>query len=75
MFKDSFGKDDLNMLYALNTDGSLYKTKVIVGDGYSTEFDMADMDAISKATAKVTAKDVLKYYDIVKACNDGIIGG
>lgn len=51
----------LNLLYALNEDGSFYKLKVVDGDGYADKYDMAtSFDAISHAT--VTANNLEQVY-------------
>jgi len=75
-FKDTFGGDITNVLYALNENGSLFRIKIVEGDGYSSAFNMMeDLDSISNATAIYTGEDIIEYYNLVKELNDTIVEG
>lgn len=66
-FKDSIHKDTLNILYALNNDGTLYKIKVVEGDYWSKQYDGSQtLDSVSQAT--YSGNDLNNKLLIVQAC-------
>ena len=71
-FKDTFGGDSINVLYALNSDGSFYRVKVVTGDGYAGSFDLINsLDSVTGAT--YTQTDLKNYYEIIKECHDTLL--
>ena len=66
-FKDRVGKDTLNVLYALNNDGSLFKVKVVEGDSYAKSYDgSTNLDLVSHATK--TGEDLQAQLAVVQSC-------
>ena len=66
-FKDSIHKDTLNILYALNEDGTLFKIKVVEGDYWSKQYDgSTTLDSVSQATYSGT--DLNNKLAIVQDC-------
>lgn len=66
-FKDTIHEDNLNVLYGLNEDGSLYKVKVVEGDSWAKKYENSTtLDVISGAT--YSHQDLNDVLDIVKAC-------
>ena len=66
-FTDTISKDTLNVLYALNNDGTLYKVKIVEGDYWSKQYDgSTTLDSVSHATA--SGIDLNNKLAIVQEC-------
>ena len=70
-YNDAYG-DAIHILYALNSDGSFYRVKVISGDAYALKFDLTyDLDTVSKASA--SREEIRTHYNMVKEVHTDVL--
>ncbi len=64
--KMEYERNSINLLFALNEDGTFYRMKIVDGDSYANSYDMADdFDAINDAT--ITANNLETVFtDIIQ---------